>query len=366
MQQNTQKPRMSSLVGFTFHDWQRLLRDNHFSVSRNYWRRWMTVTLLSLRNSRLKGKEDERFGDKVAKAEVKPPIFVLGHWRSGTTLLHSLLTLDERFSYPNLFQVTFPHIFLSMAEEVERDMAQVQAEKRAMDNVQVTYTSPGEDESALAVLSLRSPTLSWMFPHREAFYDRYLTFHDVADDEVAEWKSAFVGYLKKLSCCHNRPLVLKSPSHTARVRLLLEMFPDARFVHVCRDPYQVFRSTRGLYNSTVANARVQTSNNDADDGILSRYRLMYDAYLEDRELIPAGHLHELRFEDLERDKLGQVKTIYERLDLGDFREVEPTLRSHVESLDSYQKNIAKPLPEDIRRQVAERWQRNFEVWGYER
>ena len=365
MQQNTQEHGMGSLVGFTFRDWRRVLRDNQFSVSRTYWRRWMSVTLLSLRNSRLKAKEDEQFGDKVAKAEIKPPIFVLGHWRSGTTLLHSLLALDERFSYPNLFQVTFPHIFLSMAEVVERDMAQAQAEKRSMDNMQVTYTSPGEDEFALAVLSLRSPTLGWVFPRREAFYDRYLTFHDVADDEVAIWKSSFVGYLQKLSCCHDRPLVLKSPPHTARVRLLLEMFPDARFVHVSRDPYQVFRSTRGLYSSAVAYARVQTSNNSVDDGILKRYGLMYDAYLEDRELIPAGHLHELRFEDLERDKLGRVKTIYERLDLGDFQEAEPKLRSRIESLDAYQKNPHKPLAGEIRHRIAEAWEPMFEAFGYE-
>ena len=31
-------------------------------------------------------------------------------------------------------------------------------------------------------------------------------------------------------------IVLKSPAHTARVRVLLELFPKARFVHIIRDP----------------------------------------------------------------------------------------------------------------------------------
>ncbi|HEY54214.1 MAG TPA: sulfotransferase, partial [Caldilineae bacterium] len=243
MKQDTDTREVGSLVGFTFRDWWRVLRDNRFAVSRRYWRRWMPVTLLSLRNSRFKRKEDEQFGEEVEKAETKPPLFVLGHWRSGTTLLHSLLIQDERFTYPNLFQVTFPHIFLSMAEVVERQMAREEAERRAMDNVQVTYNSPGEDEFALAVLSLRSPTLAWMFPRREQHYDRYLTFQDVSAEEVAIWKASFIDFLKKLACCDARPPVLKSPPHTARIRLLLEMFPDARFVHISRHPHQVFRST---------------------------------------------------------------------------------------------------------------------------
>lgn len=366
MKQDTDTREVGSLVGFTFRDWWRVLRDNRFAVSRRYWRRWMPVTLLSLRNSRFKRKEDEQFGEEVEKAETKPPLFVLGHWRSGTTLLHSLLIQDERFTYPNLFQVTFPHIFLSMAEVVERQMAREEAERRAMDNVQVTYNSPGEDEFALAVLSLRSPTLAWMFPRREQHYDRYLTFQDVSAEEVAIWKASFIDFLKKLACCDARPPVLKSPPHTARIRLLLEMFPDARFVHISRHPHQVFRSTQKLFHTAVARALVQTPPDDGfDEGIIRRYRQMYEAYLAERSLIPEGRLHELRFEDLEQDMLGQVRAIYDHLELEDFQQVEPKLSQYIDSMSSYKKNLHDPLPDELKRHLAEAWGPMFDAFGYD-
>src|SRR5687768_18104609 len=41
--------------------------------------------------------------------------------------------------------------------------------------------------------------------------------------------------------------ILKSPPHTCRVPTLLRLFPDARFVHIVRDPYAVYPSTLHLW-----------------------------------------------------------------------------------------------------------------------
>ena len=103
-----------------------------------------------------------------------------------------------------------------------------------------------EDEVALGTMTGLSPYLGWYFPRDGAGYGRYLTFRGVPDEEVARWGHALTTFLKKLTLKHGRPLVLKSPPHTARIRLLLDLFPDARFVHIHRDPYDVFRSTRHM------------------------------------------------------------------------------------------------------------------------
>ena len=58
-------------------------------------------------------------------------------------------------------------------------------------------------------------------------------------------------------------------------------------------------------------------------------KTLYDGYFEQRSLIPAGRLHDIAFEDLERDPLGQIKCIYESLDLPDFGHVEPRLCAYV-------------------------------------
>lgn len=356
---------MDTLIGFTAKTWWTLLRENRFRVSAKYWDRVAVVTVMSIMNSRAKRKEEKQYGAEVAQTQVKAPLFVLGHWRSGTTLLHNLLALDEQFAYPNLFQVTHPHTFLSREALVEAELGDAEAEKRHMDNMQVTFRSPGEDESALAVLSLRSPVLGWLFPRQEDFYDRFLSFHSANAKDVQRWKAALLLLLQKLTWRYNKPILLKSPHHTARVRLLLEMFPDARFVHIYRNPYKVFQSTQKLYATAVPQSYLQQPNGkDPTEGILQRYTMMYDAFFDERPLIPAGQYCEVAFEDLESDMMGTVEKIYTQLNLAGFAAVQPTIEQYAAATADYKKNKHETLPEPLRQKVAQTWRRNFDRWGY--
>src|SRR5581483_11720823 len=116
-----------------------------------------------------------------------------------------------------------------------------------------------------------------------------------------------------------RPLILKSPPHTARIRLLLKLFPDARFVHIRRDPYAVFRSTIGLLKVVRPVFRLRCGAGRVDpEAVLRTYAAMYDAYFDDQGSIPAGQFAEIAYEDLVRDPLGQVRYVYDRLALGEF------------------------------------------------
>lgn len=356
---------MDNLRGIAAPQWWQLLRENNFAVDAVYWRRVWAVTMISIANARGKRVEDQRYGAQVEQTRIPPPVFILGHWRNGTTLLHELMALDEQFAYPNLYEVSNPHVFLTQEDAVARDLDGAESRSRPMDNMQVTFRSPGEDEAAISVASLRSPVIAWAFPRREEHYDRYYTFRGVPEPEIVEWKAALTWFLKKLTFKYNRPLVLKSPTHTGRIRLLLELFPDARFVHIHRDPYAVFRSTQQLYARAVPFSYLQRPDlSRVDAGIIRRYADMYQAYFEQRALIPANQLCEIRFEDLERDIAGQVAGIYDHLGLAGFAALEPKLRQYVAARADYKKNQHKPLPEPIRNTIAQAWQRSFEAWGY--
>src|SRR5262249_6786987 len=98
--------------GMPFGDWVRLLADNAFDVELPYGLRAGFVTFWSLLVSVARWLENARCARALEKVEVQQPLFVLGHWRSGTTHLHNLLALDERFAFPNFFQVFHPHTFL--------------------------------------------------------------------------------------------------------------------------------------------------------------------------------------------------------------------------------------------------------------
>jgi hypothetical protein len=238
---------------------------------------------------------------------------------------------------------------------------------RPMDNVAIGMETPQEDEFALCVASLKSPCLGmFSFPRRADHYDRYLTFQDVPEREVEEWKSTFRWFLQKLTLRYRRPLLLKSPTHTARLRLLLELFPGARFVHIHRDPYAVFQSARHLYHRLWSIHLLQKPTVDLDEQILRRYTRMHDAFFEQRGLIPEGQFHEIRFEDLERDPIGQLSVTYERLGLTGFESFLPRLQQRVDSLAGYRKNQFEELPAELRQRVASAWQRSFDTWGYPR
>jgi hypothetical protein len=354
------------LAGITTGDWLRLLRENGFAVDPAYWHRAAFITLASAMNSYFRRREDQRSHDAIGRTTIQQPLFILGHWRSGTTHLHNLLAHDPRFAFANTYQVTNPHTFLTTEEANTKRFAWMVPKTRPMDAMELNFQVPQEDELALCLMSLRSLYLGISFPRGEDAYARYLTFDGVPQQEIDEWKSAFVWFLKKLTLKYDRPLVIKSPPHTARIRLLLELFPDARFVHIHRHPYQVFQSCRHYYDTATWFSYLQRPELEKIDGrIIDRYTRVHDAFFAERHLIPEGRFHEIRFDELEQSPVESIATLYQKLDLPGFDSFRPGLQTYVNSLASYRKNKFHDLEPTIREKIASEWARSFTEWNYQ-
>src|SRR4030095_2748220 len=118
-----------------------------------------------------------------------------------------------------------------------------------------------------------------------------------------------------------------------------EMFPEARFVHIHRNPYTVFQSFRHYFDTAMWYTYLQRPDLPGiDDRLIRRYNVLYDAFFEERSLIPEGRFHEIGFEQLERDPLGEIGKLYESLSLPGFGEFKPKLQHYVDSLSDYRKN----------------------------
>ena len=358
---------MDNLIGMTFERWRKTLQENHYDIDRPYWKRAFKMTMASLMTSAATKSKLKPYETAIQEAEIPTPWFVLGHWRSGTTLLHNLLMLDDRWQSPAIADVSNPFIFLGLKYPDDPEVKERMRRKRAMDNVKFDLFSPGEDEFALAKITLRSPLIAWSFPRNELFYDRFITFRDATHQEKEEWKQGFLWFLKALHVKYGKPMLLKSPPHTGRIKLILELFPDAKFIAIHRNPYKVYRSTRHFYETALPLGYLQKPNpNDIHAGILRRYEEMHRAYFEDRRLIPEGNLHELAFEDLVENPIQEVQRIYQAIDLDGFDAVLPRLETFVEETHrNYQRNPDQPLPDAVKQQIAERWHQSFEEWGYE-
>ncbi len=344
------------LEGITFGDWIRSLRREGFRISLRWWPRALWITGLSLGNSVAASSARRRFGAAIASARVERPVFILGHYRSGTTHLHELLSIDPRFASPDRFQTFNPRAFLATESWLKPLVEPFMLPRRVQ-----------EDEVGLMVLTGLSPYMDWCFPRSRAGYGRYLTLHDAPASEVAAWSEALDFFLKSLTVRHRRPIILKSPPHTARVRAILDVFPDARFVHIRRDPYAVFSSTLGLLKALPPVFRLQAGPREVDvEAVLRTYAEMYDAFLADRALVPPGQLVEIAYEDLERDPIGQLRAIYAGLDLGDFEPARPSLETYLASIAGHRKNRNPIIDDATRARIAEAWAPCFDAWGYPR
>ena len=327
--------------------------------------RWASITALSVLTSAQNLLESIVYGRKVAGTEVEhPPIFILGHWRSGTTLLHNLMTMDPEMTYANLYQCLYPGNFLLTEGIVTKLTKYIIPKTRPMDNMATTWHTPQEDEIAWAIDCGLSPYLMTGFPMRQDIYGRFYDPRDMTEDERTTWKASLLRLIKKLTIRKNRPVVLKSPSHTYRVATLLEMFPNAKFVYIYRDPYAVYNSSMHLRQTMFAeNALFPNSMEGSEDEMVMMYEKCIRTYEDTKSLIPAGNLHEIRFEDLEVDPLGEVAQIYKVLGLESWSLVEPLIKAELSELMAYKKNSFR-MDRQMMQKIYGRIKWIFEQYGY--
>jgi hypothetical protein len=356
---------VSGLLGLTAGRWIKLLFENKFAVDRPFLARSGLITLSSVVNSAVGFTERLRFGTRIAATFVPPPLFILGHWRSGTTHLHNLLSRDARFVSPTLVQVMFPNTFLTLGHPIKKVLGPFLPKNRLVDDMKLSVDEPQEDEFALSILSGKSPYLAYTFPRQWDYYDRYLTLRNLTGAEQDIWLETLDRFVKKLVLHNNKVPLLKSPPHTARIRYILQKYPDAQFVHISRNPYEIFQSTRNMLAIGPPTNQLQRfSFEKVDEVILWRYRAMYDAYLEDRDDVPAGQFCEIRYEALTADPLKEVGSIYEQLGLLGFDRVRPHLIKYLETIGSYSTNSYTPLTESEKRKVARAWAPFFKEFDY--
>lgn len=355
------------LAGVLLGDWLRLLRAFGTGIPARYWARSTFTTAMALVNSALAPLERRRYDHTIATQTVHAPVFVVGHHRSGTTHLWNLLAQDPQFVYPNVLQAVFPHTFLTTEGSIKRLARRFVPRKRPQDNVDLSPDSPIEEERAICTMSFVSMQMARHFPRQRASFERFLTLRSASTEERTRWQQALDRFARKLlvrNGGHGTPL-FKAPDHTGKLRYLLALYPDARIVHIHRDPYTVFRSTRRMELQTQPLYAYQPLDpQQLDDFILWRYRTMYEAFFEDREQIPAGQFAEVSFDELEAAPLATVERIYKELGVSGYDTLKPRLEQYLQGLGGYRKNQYTELPMAERRRVAEHWQEAFERLGY--
>jgi hypothetical protein len=242
-----------------------------------------------------------------------------------------------------------------------------------MDNMPAGWDRPQEEEFALCNLGVPSPYLTIAFPNHGPQYEEYLTLDGLGPAELDRWKKALLTFLRQITYLRQKTntgevacqrIVLKSPPHTCRIKTLLEIFPQARFVHIVRDPFVLYASTFNLWKTLYRKHGLQRPTYEGlEEHVLRTFERMYEKFEAERDRIAADRFCEVHYEELVRDPISCMRAIYEKLDLGDFEAILPALEQYVASTEGYQTNKYE-LSDEARRQVSRRWSDFIRRYGY--
>jgi hypothetical protein len=286
--------------------------------------------------------ESARFRRKIESQPIEPDlVFVIGHWRSGTTHLQNVLCQDPQFGRVTLRHAALPNTFLTQPRWVGAAMSRVLPGKRLMDNVPVSPDVPWEEEMALCSVCRYSFYHVSFFPQCIEQVFRDAVMFDGGDPAlIAQWQRHYVSFLKKVQLSQaGRRLLLKNPANTARISILRRLFPSARFIHIHRDPYEVFASTVHLYLKVQAAWGLQsTTREHVIRHVLNAYRVLMEAYLAQKGSLGRNELVEISMSDLESNPIETLRRIYREIELPGFEEAAPLFRRYLHGQRNYQKN----------------------------
>ncbi len=345
--------------------WLHVLKQNKYAIEPPFIPKALFITATAMFNAPFQLTEKILYDTRINKQQVKNPVFILGHPRSGTTYLQYLLGQDPAFAYCSTFEGLVPHIFLSGGKLLQWAMQQVMPATRPQDNVRVSATLPVEEEFAMANISRTSWVHGLYFPKSlERVFNEAVVFADTK--EVEHWKKRFLYFLKKLTYKYpGKQLLLKSPANTGRLRELHELFPDAKFVHIHRHPYEVYQSTERLYEKILPVVSFQRADPQmVKEHIFYFYEMMYRKYLRDKETIPANQLIEFSYTDFVANPIAMMEKTYEQLSLGGFNNAKKFLEKEVAETRDYQKNVYHSIDVATRERIASQWKFAFDAFGY--
>ncbi len=355
-------------VGYSFKILIRLVRKNKISLL--YYPRLIAICLINLINFPFRSYERLVINPKYKKKNIKKkPIFILGHWRSGTTHLHNLLCKDPKMAYITTYQSVFPDtVFNKLGRFIFASFSRLMIPGiRKGDNVTLGISLPQEEEFALGAKIPISFYYFWMFPKNMLnYYNKFIRFNHIKSKQLNLWKLDYELLIKKaIKNTNGEVFISKNPPNTGRIKILLEMFPKAKFIHIHRNPIEVFLSTQNFYYKMLLPLQMQhIDKEEIDEKIIQIYKNMMNDYFDQRKFIPESNLIEVSFEQLEKNTIQVLRDIYLKLDLKDFDITKSNFDKYLDSMKNYKKNkhsISRGMLDKLMRE----WKFSMKELNYE-
>lgn len=357
-------PLISPLAGTTLPNLTRVLKGNR--VAPRYYLKLGITFIMLVVSSAFHWLDRVFMGRKVRNYTFKEsPVFIIGHWRSGTTFLHNLMAQDPASGTVSTYQAVFPNN-LKSAWIFKTFMRIFMPRERPGDDMRISVNLPQEEEYAMSNLTHRSFYHFFYFPSNYGeYYQDYVRFSTQSEDQKDAWKLDYRKMIVQalIRSKGNRAL-LKNPVNTGRIGMLLDLFPDAEFIFMVRNPIIVYLSTKKFFTGLFPTVNLEKfTPQEISEMILDLYEQILKDYISDKEIIKKGKIQEIRYEEFELDPIETVQQIYTGFQLGDFEKVMPKFKDY---LDAQGKNCPKNYKISVQELdfVVGRLQFAMDYWDY--
>jgi hypothetical protein len=329
---------------------------------------------------------DRHLLPELEAQKVEAPVFIFANPRSGTTLLHRLMSLDEEhFVSMRLFETIFPSAVLQKAfsklGEVDRDHLGGRLGRfvdwvdghtfrnRWEDVHKMGLREPEEDE-CLFVYNLQTPTSMLLVPFVDEVKS-HLWFDQLPAEVRGPFMDYYEGALKRLLFARGegRRYLNKNVFFTARIRTMYERFPDAKFLYLARHPYEVMPSFLNMFHAAWRTHSPEIAKDSPEVKALAQVGYDYYRYaMMCRDLLPAENFRVVRYDDLIESPRSTVESIYEWMGLP----ITDAFRARLDEATSAQRTYERPIEHSLeewgltREEVYRELEPVFEELGFAR
>lgn len=353
------------LFGISTRQWIQLVKRNG-GIDRHYLHKALFITITSVFIAPVRFLFKIKYESKINNTVIQhPPIFIIGHWRSGTTYLHELLSKDPQFCYVTLWDSLLPDSGLIL-KPIKKFLARFLPSERPMDAIKVDMDGPYEEEGALAVLHPWSFFHCLHFPRNaEEQYLKSIHVQDLSTEEKNQWKNTYLKFIKTVTFINKgKQFLSKNPPNTGRIITLLELFPEAKFIHIYRNPYLVYLSTKKMRQNVLDKLALQNaSKEELEHQVIHNYIGLMKSYFEQKEKIANDRLVEIKYEDLVANPIKQINYIYTNLKIPGFTKALPEMKKYLKQQSEYKTNVYT-IDHKIIQHINKNWRFTIDRWKY--